>query len=115
MCGIFGIRCPKSIGVNPDVLWSGTHRVRHRGPDDWGFVGVSPVRSEAPPFCQWRYWEDRHRAAAYQVGLGSRRLSILDLSEAGRQPMNLPGTDLWTVFNGEIYNYVELRSELAVN
>jgi asparagine synthase (glutamine-hydrolysing) len=47
------------------------------------------------------------------VGLGSRRLSILDLSEAGRQPMNLPGADLWIVFNGEIYNYLELRSELA--
>ncbi len=61
----------------------------------------------------WRLWEERERARNYRVGLGSRRLSILDLSEGGRQPMNLPGTGLWIVFNGEIYNYLELRSELA--
>jgi asparagine synthase (glutamine-hydrolysing) len=58
-------------------------------------------------------WEKRGQVQNYRIGLGSRRLSILDLSEAGRQPMNLPGTDLWVVFNGEIYNYLELRSELA--
>lgn len=65
--------------------------------------------------CSWRSWEERDRARNYRVGLGSRRLSILDLSDAGRQPMNLPGADLWIVFNGEIYNYLELRSELAPN
>ncbi|MBV9295715.1 MAG: asparagine synthase (glutamine-hydrolyzing), partial [Acidobacteriaceae bacterium] len=79
------------------------------------FVGLSPVRNGAgvAPAAPWRSFEHRRRAESYQVGLGSRRLSILDLSEAGHMPMNLRGTDLWVTFNGEIYNYVELRSELT--
>ncbi|HKS95535.1 MAG TPA: asparagine synthase (glutamine-hydrolyzing) [Terriglobia bacterium] len=113
MCGIFGVVAPPGSGADPDVLWCGTHRVRHRGPDDWGFVGVSPVARGAPPSSVWRWWEERRAAAAYRVGLGNRRLSILDLSRAGRMPMNLPGTDLWITFNGEIYNYRELRLELS--
>lgn len=46
------------------------------------------------------------------VALGHRRLSILDISEHGLQPMRLPGADIWITFNGEIYNYLELRAEL---
>jgi asparagine synthase (glutamine-hydrolysing) len=113
MCGIFGLVSAAGCGIDPALLWSGTHRVRHRGPNDWGFVSLAPARGEMPASRPWRLWEERERARNYRVGLGSRRLSILDLSEAGRQPMNLPGTDLWVVFNGEIYNYLELRSELA--
>jgi asparagine synthase (glutamine-hydrolysing) len=113
VCGIFGIVDPYGSGVDPTLLWAGTHAVRHRGPDDWGFVGILPVTSEVRPPFVWHRWQDRDRAGGYRVGLGSRRLSILDLSEAGRQPMNLPGTELWITFNGEIYNYIELRSELS--
>ena len=62
----------------------------HRGPDDRG-VYVN---------------EDR------TVGLGHNRLSIIDLSPAGHQPMSNHDGTLWIVYNGEIYNYVELRAEL---
>jgi asparagine synthase (glutamine-hydrolysing) len=113
MCGIFGVVAPPGSKIDPDVLWCGTHRVRHRGPDDWGFVGVFPAAHDVPVSAEWRRWEDRRVAAAYRVGLGNRRLSILDLSDAGRMPMNLRGTELWVTLNGEIYNHVELRSELA--
>jgi asparagine synthase (glutamine-hydrolysing) len=115
MCGIFGLVSAAECGMDPALLWAGTHRVRHRGPNDWGFVSLAPARCEMPASRPWRLWEERERARNYRVGLGSRRLSILDLSEAGRQPMNLPGTDLWIVFNGEIYNYLELRSELSAD
>ncbi len=47
------------------------------------------------------------------IVLGHRRLSILDLSPRGHQPMAAPGGEIWAVFNGEIYNYIELREELA--
>lgn len=63
----------------------------HRGPDDWGV--------------QW--FQERCS------GLAHRRLSILDLSSAGHQPMVNKGGTRWITFNGEIYNYRELREELA--
>lgn len=112
MCGIFGIASNERRGVDPDLLWFGTHRVRHRGPDDWGFASFAPINEKSRKHCAWRFWGEREKARGYRIGLGSRRLSILDLSAAGNQPMNLPGTDLWIVFNGEIYNFVELREEL---
>lgn len=111
MCGIFGI--VSQAGVDPDVLWHGTHRVSHRGPDDWGFASFAPLTANVPPCRSWRSYADRWVARNYRVGLGSRRLSILDVSEAGRQPMNLRGSKFWVVYNGEIYNYLELRAQLA--
>ncbi len=64
---------------------------RHRGPDADGiYVSASGL-----------------------AGLGHNRLSIIDLSPAGRQPMRNPDGTVWIVFNGEIYNYLELRAELA--
>ncbi len=113
MCGIFGM--VSQHGVDPDLLWFGTHSVRHRGPDDWGFVSLAPFEKCTERWRYWRRWKERQHAREYGIGLGSRRLSILDLSEAGRQPMNLRGTELWIIWNGEIYNYRELRAELAAD
>jgi len=87
MCGIVAI-----AGNNDSCSESLVTRLRdalaHRGPDDAG------VHVEEG------------------VALGHRRLAILDLSPAGHQPMSNPDGSLWLVFNGEIYNYVELRQEL---
>jgi len=87
MCGIFGmvVRTGSADAVTVDQL---TDAVAHRGPDGRGTVIVGPV------------------------GLGHRRLSILDMSDAGMQPMRHADRPLTLVFNGEIYNYIELRSEL---
>ncbi|MES1242673.1 MAG: asparagine synthase (glutamine-hydrolyzing) [Acidobacteriota bacterium] len=86
MCGIAGI-----FGAPPSGLEEMVRALGHRGPDGDGFQ-LDPVG----------------RAA-----LGHRRLAIIDLSEDGRQPMADPTGRWWMVFNGEIYNYLELRSELA--
>ncbi len=64
--------------------------LKHRGPDDEG-IYINPKRS---------------------VGLGHRRLSIIDLSPAGRQPMSNEDGSVWVIFNGEIYNFQELRGDL---
>ena len=90
MCGIAGIASKTSIA---DRAWlaAGRDALRHRGPDDAG---------------EW--W-----AADGCVGLGHRRLAIIDLSQAGHQPMQDAGGELCIVFNGEIYNFVELRLELV--
>ncbi len=87
MCGIAGIIDPKNTHhENMDVLDAMLKIQHHRGPDATG------------------KWTDEH------IFLGHNRLSIIDLSEAGNQPMHYKSFSL--LFNGEIYNYVELKKEL---
>jgi asparagine synthase (glutamine-hydrolysing) len=90
MCGIVGIASQSRVS---DRRWLAVGRelMRHRGPDDAG---------------EW--W-----SADGRVGLGHRRLAIIDLSPAGHQPMQDASGELCIVFNGEIYNFVDLRRELA--
>jgi len=85
MCGICGLWQPER--VNMDLVRSMNSALLHRGPDDEGYYFDGPV------------------------GLGHRRLSIIDL-EKGHQPLSNEDGTLWIVFNGEIYNFAELRSEL---
>jgi asparagine synthase (glutamine-hydrolysing) len=93
MCGIAGWFDPGGLkDENPLVLLRAmTDRIRHRGPDDEGA------------------WID----AAAGIALGFRRLSILDLTAAGHQPMASASGRYTIVFNGEIYNFRQLRAELA--
>ncbi|KFC66805.1 Asparagine synthetase [Bosea sp. LC85] len=85
MCGIFG-----SVGFEPDP--QRIDIVAHRGPDGRGWKTFA---SQVGP-----------------VALGHRRLAIIDVTDAGLQPMCDPSGRYWLVFNGEIYNYIELREEM---
>lgn len=86
MCGIYA-----SIGFEPDT--ARIDIVAHRGPDGRG----------------WKTFD----SAAGPVALGHRRLAIIDLDVRAAQPMPTPDDRYWLVYNGEIYNYLELREELA--
>jgi len=88
MCGFVGIVGLNGINVDARAVETMAAALRHRGPDDEG-----------------TYVSDH-------VGFGFRRLSILDLSTAAHQPMFSPDGQLVLVYNGEIYNYVELHQEL---
>jgi len=88
MCGIAGIYDLKGRQINPDDLRIFTRTLEHRGPDDNGI------------------WYDR------QIGLAHTRLSIIDLSPKGHQPMTNEDGTIWITFNGEIYNFVPLREML---
>jgi asparagine synthase (glutamine-hydrolysing) len=94
MCGIVGIRALKT-SIPPGVLEQATCSLAHRGPDDSGMVLLRETQPEP-----------------MEIGLGHRRLSIIDLSPLGHQPMCDRATGNWIVFNGEIYNFRELRQEL---
>jgi len=89
MCGIVGCLA-LAPEAEPDPSWvaTATQRISHRGPDDEGFYSDN------------------------DVALGYKRLAIIDLSQAGHQPMRSADGRYWMVFNGEIYNYVELGREL---
>ena len=88
MCGIAGIINKNGAPVDPGLLQRMTERARHRGPD-----GVGYHLSE-------------------NVGLGHRRLAIIDLTDTGKQPMHSADGQLTITFNGEIYNYLEIREQL---
>jgi len=92
MCGIVGI-ASKTPVPSREWLVAGRDAMVHRGPDDAG-----------------EYWSDDGR-----VGLGHRRLAIIDLSAAGHQPMTTPDGRLCITFNGEIYNYLELKQQLEAS
>jgi asparagine synthase (glutamine-hydrolysing) len=89
MCGICGIyHLERDRAIDEEKLRGMARTMAHRGPDDEGFYVDG------------------------NVGLGHQRLSIIDLSPMGQQPMTNEDGKLWIVLNGEIYNYLELRQEL---
>ncbi len=90
MCGIVGIVC-KEGGIQPALVKAMRDRMFHRGPNDAGlFLSEGGI-----------------------VALGHRRLSIIDLSSNGHQPMSNEDQMIWLVFNGEIYNFQQLRHQLV--
>lgn len=92
MCGIAGIITPSSYQDHLDILIQRMQNaLQHRGPDDQG-IYISPDR---------------------QAAIAHTRLSILDLSPAGHQPMSIADGRYWITFNGEIYNFQELRRTLV--
>ena len=89
MCGITGFWNLDGKPISREELIRFTHQIVHRGPDGW----------------------DVHIFNTAPVGFGHRRLAIIDTTDAGRQPMSFINR-YWMVFNGELYNFVELRKEL---
>ncbi len=115
MCGIAGIWHLDGRSVSPEALGRMAHVLRHRGPDDRGFVAIDPL-SDAPRFLAADEPEELafQPLRGYSLGFAHQRLSIIDLSRAGHQPMASDDGALWLVYNGEIYNYIELREELVL-
>ncbi|RZB30145.1 MAG: asparagine synthase (glutamine-hydrolysing) [Desulfobacteraceae bacterium Eth-SRB1] len=108
MCGICGKLTTNGKRIEEELIQKMASVLSHRGPDDDG-VYLSSKR-EAP---QYDLPDLRGRQSSkVEVGLGHRRLSIIDLSEAGRQPMSNEDKTVWMVFNGEIYNFQSLKAEL---
>jgi len=102
MCGISGF--VRSDGVRADEMSQIAAALRHRGPDDVGFLQWDPHQGVSVA----RHPQRDHAL----VGLIHTRLAIIDLTEAGWQPMSSVDGRWHIVFNGEIYNYLELRAEL---
>ena len=108
MCGISVLLDRSAAPDGPASLLRMHAPIRHRGPDGEGFLFVDAEgRAHRTPSA-----DAAAPAAGMRVGLAFRRLKILDLTEAAAQPMSSPDGALWIVFNGEIYNFRELRREL---
>jgi asparagine synthase (glutamine-hydrolysing) len=122
MCAIFGVL--DTAGVNQALMREMSAMLRHRGPDDEGFAlcaerDVQAVGGADTPAAVYGLDSACRPAGmigdtstAFPLVLGHRRLAIHDLSAAGHQPMSAAGR-FWIIFNGEVYNFIELRAELA--
>lgn len=125
MCGISGFisRLPQPAAL----IGRMTNSIRHRGPDDEGFMlveksGCAPLvlggsDTPADAFQASLVYAPTAKLSQYaevpvMLALGHRRLSIVDLSPSGHQPMCTADQRYWIVYNGEVYNHLELRLEL---
>ena len=100
MCGIVGIAYTDGRPIEREVLERMTGALVHRGPDDEGIFITRNSKLET-------------RNSKIHVGLGHRRLSIIDLSKAAHQPMCNEDKTIWLTYNGEIYNFRELKRDLV--
>lgn len=105
MCGIWGF-----VGTDDSIAasnaWTGLCELTDRGPDDWGMYFDSDGKITD---------EKKIPDGECSVAIGNRRLSILDLSAAGNQPIGNEKDGSWIVYNGEVYNYKEIRDDLKSN
>ena len=112
MCGILAVLDLDSKGLDTNTLEMMSHSIKHRGPDDYGYAFFELMGDqqilESKEIIRRTDFEEFKGLLVF----GHRRLSIIDLTEAGHQPMCNEKGDIWVIFNGEIYNYKELTEEL---
>ncbi len=106
MCGIAGMLAVGMIDLSP--VFSMTSVQAHRGPDD---AGHALFKAPGAPPLQTKRQEEGERLEG-MLALGHRRLSIIARGDGGHQPMSYADGRYWITYNGEIYNYRELRDEL---
>ena len=97
MCGIAGICDTENEAVDPGLLRAMTETLAHRGPDDEGYVLFGRGRR-----LEMDRDSIRETRSPFSLGFGHRRLSIIDLSSAGHQPMTNEDRTVWITYNGEI-------------
>ncbi len=126
MCGIAGIVAKQTALAIMPILKSLSDSLKHRGPDGEGFMLATPTQTQAYtsndtpnwtesqlPYLSSQKLESVVTHTNYQLGLAHRRLAIIDLTASGHQPLCDLQSKYWITFNGEIYNYLELKQELS--
>ena len=124
MCGIAGILSPFQNADYEEIIRMSSS-ISYRGPNDEGFCLINDANNVYPISGKDTYWDNKYSSVPYspitdkslqkdryKVILGHRRLSILDLSPLGHMPMSYANNRYWITYNGEIYNYLEIKSEL---
>lgn len=117
MCGITGVINLKQK-VDKDLFVKMNNIIKHRGPDDEGYTLISPNKivkaygEDSANAIKNKYINIQEVEEKFPIIFGHRRLSIIDLSENGHQPMSDETDGIQITYNGEVYNYIELREEL---
>jgi asparagine synthase (glutamine-hydrolysing) len=132
MCGIAGIISLKDKPIEVGCIKSMCDVISHRGPDDAGYFVAQSGKQQSKGIFYFQNFTDKEFSSVspmlpvidsehgqrelsnnkWDIFLGHRRLSIIDPSPAGHQPMSDLSKNIWLIYNGEIYNFRELRKEL---
>jgi asparagine synthase (glutamine-hydrolysing) len=126
MCGIAGFVARKGNLIPNTTILKMTDLINHRGPDDEGFLfltqkqKITTAGGETTPSEVWMTQTEYRpvdnikysHTQFSSMALGHKRLSILDLTPAGHQPMSYGNGRYWIIYNGEIYNYQDIKNEL---
>ena len=132
MCGIVGVLSLYKKNINLRYLKPMADKISHRGPDDAGYLCFNSGTLDKKNKTFYKYFTEKKfenksnplpvidsesfrrelYSQNFDLYMGHRRLSILDVSYAGHQPMSDSSKNIWISYNGEIYNFKQLRSEL---
>ncbi len=112
MCGISGLFGMKGIHSDLQEFIRSNDIVSHRGPDGYG-MAFFQTGTDQSRLIELAMEQIKVPEQMVTLALGHRRLAIIDLSQNGAQPMSTADECLWITYNGEIYNYIELREELV--
>ena len=132
MCGIVGVLSLYKKTINLRYLKPMADKISHRGPDDAGYLCFNSGTLDKKNKTFYKYFTEKKfenksnplpvidsesfrrelYSQNFDLYMGHRRLSILDVSYAGHQPMSDSSKNIWISYNGEIYNFKQLRSEL---
>jgi asparagine synthase (glutamine-hydrolysing) len=120
MCGISGIWQYRNQSIDVRAVERAATALSHRGPDDEGYLLVN-TQTKRTVLCGGQDTNpelnlpplEKFQGEPFDLAFGFRRLSILDVSPAGHQPMASADGKCSIIYNGEIYNYIELKAELA--
>jgi asparagine synthase (glutamine-hydrolysing) len=124
MCGITGFIACNGKSQSLQVIKAMTDSIKHRGPDDEGYYAITTdsteiilIGNDTPQQSLSRQNSttldiNNSQDLAVKLAFGHRRLAIVDLSDLGHQPLMIDAGNYWICFNGEVYNYVEIRDEL---
>lgn len=132
MCGVVGVLSLNKKSINLNYLKPMADKISHRGPDDAGYLCLNSGTFDKKNKTFYKYFTEKKfenktnplplidsetfkrelYSQNFDLYMGHRRLSILDVSYAGHQPMSDSSKNIWISYNGEIYNFKQLRSEL---
>lgn len=107
MCGIAGFICAPGHGFDEQVIRDSLNVLKQRGPDGTSWLGLGIDGTQ-----HWTAEADFKSTRKLQLAFGCSRLALLDVSDAGLQPIKSSNGRIWAALNGEVFNYIELREEL---
>lgn len=107
MCAIIGFFGRNNVSIKENLFLESLLYMKNRGPDGISWLGIDRSKN-----ISWNEYKGKKSQKEYNIIFGSARLALIDVSNAGLQPIKSNNGQFWVVLNGEIFNYLEIKKEL---